>query len=150
MSSTDMSCAYQVEPQWYLVDAEGETLGRLASQLALCLRGKNKTTFTPHVDTSDFFVVINAKGLKATGNKQKDKFYYRHSGQPGQLKEEALGDLMDRAPEQALELAVKGMLPKNPLGRRVFKKLKIYRDANHPHQAQQPKPINLCEGNRHG
>jgi large subunit ribosomal protein L13 len=141
--STDMSCAYQVEPQWYLVNAEGKTLGRLASELARRLRGKNKTTFTPHVDTADFFIVINAQGLKATGNKFNDKFYYRHSGQPGQLKQEALGDMLNRAPEQALELAVKGMLPKNPLGRKIFKKLKVYRDAHHPHSAQQPQPIDL-------
>lgn len=141
--STDMSCAYQVKPQWYLVNAEGKTLGRLASELARRLRGKNKATFTPHVDTADFFIVINAKDLKATGNKLHDKFYYRHSGQPGQLKQEALGDMLNRAPEQALELAVKGMLPKNPLGRKVFKKLKVYRDAQHPHSAQQPQPIDL-------
>ena len=141
--STDMSCAYQVEPQWYLVNAEGKTLGRLASELARRLRGKNKATFTPHVDTADFFVVINAQGIKATGKKLQDKFYYRHSGQPGQLKQEVLSDLLNRAPEQALELAVKGMLPKNPLGRKVFKKLKVYRDGNHPHSAQQPQPIDL-------
>jgi len=141
--STDMSCAYRVEPQWYLINAEGKTLGRLASELARRLRGKNKATFTPHVDTADFFVVINAKGIQATGQKFNDKFYYRHSGQPGQLKTEALGDMLNRAPEQALELAVKGMLPKNPLGRKIFKKLKIYRDANHPHQAQQPQPIDF-------
>lgn len=141
--STDMSCAYQVKPQWYLVNAEGKTLGRLASELAFRLRGKNKATFTPHVDTADFFVVINAKGIRTTGKKLQDKFYYRHSGQPGQLKEEALNDLLNRAPEQALELAVKGMLPKNPLGRKVFKKLKIYRNGEHPHQAQNPQPIEL-------
>ena len=141
--ATDMSSAYSVEPQWYLVNAEGKTLGRLASELAKRLRGKHKATFTPHVDTADFFVVINVKGLKATGHKLNDKFYYRHSGQPGQLKEEALGDMLNRAPEQALELAVKGMLPKGPLGRKVFKKLKVYRDAEHPHLAQNPEPVDF-------
>lgn len=141
--STDMRCAYQVVPQWYLVNAEGKTLGRLASELARRLRGKNKATFTPHVDTADFFVVINAEGIKATGGKFSDKLYYRHSGQPGQLKKETLGNKLDRAPEQALTLAVKGMLPKGPLGRKVLRKLKIYRDAQHPHQAQQPQPIDL-------
>ena len=141
--STDMSCAYQVVPRWYLVDAQGKTLGRLASELARRLRGKHKATFTPHVDTGDFFIVINAKDIRATGKKLHDKHYYRHSGQPGQLKDEVLGDLLDRAPEQALELAVKGMLPKNPLGRQIFKKLKVYRDNHHPHHAQQPEPIEL-------
>jgi large subunit ribosomal protein L13 len=141
--STDMSCAYQVVPRWYLVNAQGKTLGRLASELARRLRGKNKATFTPHVDTADFFIVINVKDLRATGKKFNDKFYYRHSGQPGQLKEETLGHMLERAPEQALELAVKGMLPKNPLGRQIFKKLKIYRTGEHPHQAQQPEPIDF-------
>ncbi|MBS0350062.1 MAG: 50S ribosomal protein L13 [Proteobacteria bacterium] len=141
--STDMSCAYHVEPKWYLVDAQGKTLGRLASELARRLRGKDKATFTPHVDTSDFYIVINAKGLKATGKKFQDKFYYRHSGQPGQLKQETLGFMLDRKPELALEIAVKGMLPKNPLGRKVFKKLKVYSGSEHPHQAQQPEPIDL-------
>ncbi len=141
--STDMSCAYKVIPQWYLVDAKDKTLGRLASELARRLRGKHKATFTPHVDTGDFFVVINAKAIKATGKKLNDKFYYRHSGHPGHLKQEALGHMLGRAPEQALELAVKGMLPKNPLGRQIFKKLKVYADGQHPHQAQQPQPIDL-------
>ncbi len=141
--ATDMSCAYQVEPQWFLVDAKGKTLGRLASELARRLRGKHKPTFTPHVDTGDFFVVINVHALKTTGRKLNDKIYYRHSGQVGQQKKEALGHMLIRAPEQALELAVKGMLPKGPLGRKVFKKLKIYRDADHPHQAQQPQPVDF-------
>lgn len=141
--STDMSRAYQVEPKWYLVDAQGKTLGRLASELARRLRGKHKATFTPHVDTGDFFIVINAEGIRASGNKFNDKYYYRHSGQPGQLKQEVLADLLNRAPEQALELAVKGMLPKNPLGRKIFKKLKVYRGNSHPHQAQEPEPVDL-------
>lgn len=139
--ATDMRCAYAVEPQWYLVNAEGKTLGRLASELAKRLRGKNKATFTPHVDTADFFVVVNAKGLKVTGQKMNDKFYYRHSGQPGQLKQEALIDLLNRFPERALEIAVKGMLPKGPLGRKVFRKLKIYAGGEHPHVAQNPVPV---------
>lgn len=141
--STDMSCAYHVKPQWFLVNAQDKTLGRLASELARRLRGKHKPTFTPHVDTGDFFVVINAKGLRATGKKLNDKIYYRHSGQVGQIKQEVLGDMLNRFPEKALELAVKGMLPKNPLGRQIFRKLKVYGDANHPHAAQQPEPIDL-------
>ncbi len=141
--ATDMRSAYSVVPQWYLVNAEGKTLGRLASELAKRLRGKNKATFTPHVDTADFFVVINVKGLKVTGQKLNDKFYYRHTGRPGQLKQEALNDLLNRKPEQALELAVKGMLPKGPLGRKVFRKLKVYRDAEHPHFAQNPVPVDF-------
>lgn len=141
--ATDMSCGYHVEPQWYLVDAKGKTLGRLASELARRLRGKNKPTFTPHVDTGDFFIVINAKDIKVSGRKLNDKIYYRHSGQVGQQKKEALGDMLNRAPEQALEIAIKGMLPKGPLGRKVFQKLKVYRDGQHPHQAQQPQSIDL-------
>ncbi len=141
--STDMSCGYHVEPQWYLVNAEGQTLGRLASKLAQRLRGKSKPTFTPHVDTGDFYIVINTKALKATGKKANDKFYYRHSGQPGQLKQETLGVMMNRKPELALELAIKGMLPKNPLGRKIFKKLKVYAGSEHPHHAQQPQSIEL-------
>ncbi len=141
--TTDMSCAYHAEPQWFLVNAQGKTLGRLASELAKRLRGKHKAVFTPHVDSGDFFVVVNVEHLKVTGRKLQDKFYYRHSGHPGHLKKEALADLLIRAPKQALELAIKGMLPKGPLGRQVFRKLKVYRGNNHPHQAQKPEPIDL-------
>ncbi len=132
-----------VERDWYIVDANDKTLGRLASQIAHRLRGKHKAEFTPHVDTGDYIVVINAAKVRVTGKKMKDKMYYRHSGYPGALKSIALGQLLDKVPERALEIAVKGMLPKNPLGRSMFKKLKVYGGEDHPHSAQQPQPLTI-------
>jgi large subunit ribosomal protein L13 len=127
-----------VRRDWYLVNAEGKTLGRLASELARRLRGKHKATYTPHVDTGDYIVVVNAEKIRVTGRKLKDKIYHRHTGYIGNLKSEPLEKLLERAPEQALKLAVKGMLPRTPLGRSMLKKLKVVRGAEHPHQAQQP------------
>jgi large subunit ribosomal protein L13 len=132
-----------VQQSWYLVDAENKVLGRLASELAKILRGKNKPEFTPHVDTGDYIVVINAEKVNLTGNKLKDKVYYRHSGYPGGIKSMTAEDLKAKRPEDIIRLAVKGMLPKNRLGRKVFKKLKVYAGAEHPHQAQQPKLIEI-------
>ena len=140
---TYMANKESVAADWYLVDAAGQTLGRLASQLALRLRGKHKATFTPHADAGDYFVVINADKLKVTGNKGQDKVYYHHSGYPGGIKSENFDDMINRVPERVLELAVKGMLPKGPLGRKVFRKLKIYAGAQHPHDAQNPELIEL-------
>ena len=133
----------EVRHDWYLVDASGKTLGRLASELAKRLRGKHKPEYTPHVDTGDYIVVINAEKVRVTGNKLKDKMYHRFTGYVGNLKSESLETLLDRAPERVLELAVKGMLPRTPLGRLMLKKLKVVRGAEHPHQAQQPLPLEL-------
>lgn len=133
----------EVRRDWYLVDAQGRTLGRLATEIARRLRGKHKPEFTPHVDTGDYIVVINAEKIRVTGRKLKDKIYHRHTGYIGNLKSESLESLLERAPERVLEQAVKGMLPRNPLGRRMFKKLKVVRGADHPHQAQQPLPLEL-------
>jgi len=133
----------QVEKNWYLVDAEDKILGRLASQLASILRGKNKPIFTPHVDTGDFVVVVNAKKIKLTGRKLKDKIYYHHSGYPGGIKSINAKDLLDKRPEDVILKAVKGMLPKSSLGRTMLKKLRVYPDNVHPHQAQQPEKIEL-------
>ena len=134
---------HEVRRDWYVVDAEGRTLGRLATEIARRLRGKHKPEYTPHVDTSDYIVVINAEKVRVTGNKLKDKMYHRFTGYVGNLKSESLETLLDRAPERVLELAVKGMLPRNPLGRLMLKKLKVVRGAEHPHQAQQPLPLEL-------
>lgn len=130
-------------PSWYLVDAAGLTLGRLASKLAFRLRGKHKPVFTPHADTGDFFVIVNADKIKVTGKKAQDKLYYRHTGYPGGIKEETFDEVMARIPTRALELAVKGMLPKGPLGRKMFTKLKVYAGADHPHASQLPELIEL-------
>ncbi len=128
---------------WYIVDASGQTLGRLASEVAKRLRGKHKPEYTPHVDTGDFIVVINAGQVKVTGNKSKDKVYYSHSGYPGGLKEITFEKLLAKSPEQVIEIAVKGMLPKNPLGRAMYRKLKVYAGTEHPHAAQQPQLLDL-------
>ena len=133
----------EVQRDWYVVDAQGRTLGRLATEVARRLRGKHKPEYTPHVDTGDYIVIINAEKIRVTGNKLKDKTYYRHTGYVGNLKSESLDNLLKRAPERVLELAVKGMLPRNPLGRQMFKKLKVVQGENHPHQAQQPLPLEL-------
>jgi large subunit ribosomal protein L13 len=132
-----------VRRDWYLVDAEGQTLGRLATEIARRLRGKHKPIYTPHVDTGDFIVVINAEKVRVTGRKLRDKTYYRHTGYVGNLKAEPLEKLLERAPERVLERAVRGMLPRNALGRRMIKKLKIVRGPEHPHQAQQPRPLSF-------
>jgi large subunit ribosomal protein L13 len=132
-----------VRRDWYLVNAEGKTLGRLATALAHRLRGKHKPVYTPHVDTGDFIVVINAEKIRVTGTKLKDKIYYRHTGTIGNMKSAPLEKLLATHPERAIEIAVKGMLPKNPLGRQMFKKLKVVRGEKHPHAAQQPKPLEL-------
>ena len=130
-----------VEQSWYVVDAEGQTLGRMASAIASRLRGKHKAEFTPHTDTGDFIVVVNAEKVHVTGNKAKAKIYHHHTGYPGGLKSISFEKLIEKAPEQAIELAVKGMLPKNPLGRAMARKLKVYSGSEHPHAAQQPKAL---------
>ena len=132
-----------VDRTWFVVDAEDKTLGRLATEIARRLRGKHKPEYTPHVDTGDYIVVVNAEKVRVTGNKFNDKMYYRHSGYPGGIKEMNFKDMQDRHPERIVEKAVKGMLPKNPLGRAMFKKLKVYSGAEHPHAAQQPQPLEI-------
>jgi len=133
----------EVERSWYIVDAEGQTLGRLASQIAAVLRGKHKPIFTPHVDCGDYVIVINAEKIHVTGQRLQQKKYYRHSGYPGGLSEISLADQLERFPTRPVELAVKGMLPKNKLGRKMFKKLKVYAGPEHEHAAQQPVPMEL-------
>jgi large subunit ribosomal protein L13 len=128
---------------WYLVNAEGKILGRLASQIATRLRGKHKPEYTPHVDTGDYVVVVNAAKIRVTGRKAMDKKYYRHTRYPGGLRETNFTKMQARHPERALELAVKGMLPKGPLGYAMLKKLKVYGAENHPHSAQQPKSLDI-------
>jgi large subunit ribosomal protein L13 len=133
----------EVEQRWYLVDAEGKTLGRLATQIADTLRGKNKPQYTPHIDTGDFVVVVNAEKIAVTGKKLDDKIYYRHSGYPGGLKQRTLREQLERRPTEVLRKAVKGMLPRNKLARRQITKLKIYAGAEHPHESQRPEPLKL-------
>ena len=130
-----------VEQSWYVIDADGQTLGRMASAIASRLRGKHKPEFTPHTDTGDFIVVVNAEKVHVTGNKAKAKIYHHHTGYPGGLKSISFEKLIEKAPEQAIEMAVKGMLPKNPLGRAMARKLKVYAGSEHPHAAQQPKAL---------
>ncbi|RBW67789.1 50S ribosomal protein L13 [Bacillus taeanensis] len=143
MRTTYMAKANEVERKWYVVDASGQTLGRLASEVAAILRGKHKPTFTPHVDTGDNVIIINAEEIQLTGNKINDKMYYRHSGHPGGLKSRTALEMRTTRPEQMLELAVKGMLPKNKLGRQMIKKLHVYRGSEHTHQAQKPEVYEL-------
>jgi large subunit ribosomal protein L13 len=126
---------------WYVVDAEGKTLGRLATRIADTLRGKRKPEYTPHVDTGDFVVVVNADKVRVTGDKRAAKLYRRHSGYPGGLRSRTLGDMLERRPEEVIRLAVRGMLPRNRLGRKQLTKLKVYAGPDHPHAAQQPKPL---------
>ena len=133
----------EIAREWYLVDAEGQTLGRLATHIADMLRGKGKPQYTPHVDTGDFVVVINAEKIQVTGNKLDQKRYYRHSGYPGGLRSRTLREQLDRRPTEVLRTAVKGMLPKNRLARQQITKLKIYAGPEHPHEAQAPKPLKL-------
>lgn len=132
-----------VQRDWYVVDATGKTLGRLSVELARRLRGKHKPVYTPHVDTGDYLVVINAEKITVTGKKLQDKMYYRFTGYVGNLKSETLGQALQRHPERVIETAVKGMLPKNPLGRAMYRKLKVYKGADHPHAAQQPQVLEL-------
>ncbi len=133
----------EVQRKWYVVDAEGKTLGRLATTVAATLRGKHKPTYTPHIDTGDFVVVVNAEKIKVTGNKETQKVYYRHSNYPGGLKSETLKDLRGRHPDRIIENAVKGMLPRTALGKQQLTKLKIYAGAEHPHTAQNPVALEL-------
>lgn len=133
----------EVTRDWYLIDASGKTLGRLATEIARRLRGKHKPEYTPHVDTGDYIVVVNAGKVQVTGNKAKDKVYHQHTGFIGNLKSITFEKLLAKKPEKIIETAVKGMLPKNPLGRAMFKKLKVYAGNDHKHAAQQPKPLEL-------
>ena len=134
---------HEVTHDWYIVDAEGKTLGRLASEIASRLRGKHKPSYTPHVDTGDYIVVINAEKVAVTGKKAQDKKYYRHSGYPGGIYERNFTEMQQQFPERVLEKAVKGMLPKGPLGYAMIKKLKVYAGAEHGHEAQQPKVLDI-------
>jgi large subunit ribosomal protein L13 len=130
-----------VAHDWYVIDAAGQTLGRLASEIAKCLRGKHKSNYTPHVDTGDYIIVVNAEKIFVSGKKETKKIYYRHSGYPGGIKSASVKEVRETKPTELLERAVKGMLPRNPLGRSVFRKLKVYAGDSHPHGAQQPKEM---------
>jgi large subunit ribosomal protein L13 len=139
---------YQATPQdrervWYVVDAENKTLGRLATQIADVLRGKRKPTYTPHIDVGDFVIVVNAEKVAVTGDKREKKLYWRHSGYPGGIRSRTLGDLLEKRPEEVIRKAVKGMLPRNRLGRAQLRKLKIYAGPDHPHQAQKPEQLEI-------
>ncbi|HBD11292.1 MAG TPA: 50S ribosomal protein L13 [Porticoccaceae bacterium] len=135
--------AETVQRDWFVVDATDKTLGRLASDIASRLRGKHKPEYTPHVDTGDYIVVVNCEKIRVTGKKFTDKIYYHHTGYPGGIKDISFEKLLEKAPERILQKAVKGMLPKGPLGRTMFKKLKVYAGDAHPHAAQQPQPLNI-------
>jgi large subunit ribosomal protein L13 len=137
--------AAEIQRNWLLVDANGETLGRLATQIAHLLRGKHKPTWSPHVDGGDFVIVVNASGVELTGRKAQQKIYYRHTGYPGGLKETPYRIMLAKHPERVIKFAVKGMLPKNRLGRRMLKKLYVYGGPTHPHAAQQPRPVTLIK-----
>ena len=141
MKTTFMANAANIERKWYVVDAAGQTVGRLAVEVAKVLRGKNKPTFTPHVDTGDFVIVINAEKAVFTGKKLTDKMYFRHSGYPGGTTFTAAGKLMENAPEKVIEKAVRGMLPKNRLGAQMYRKLNVYAGSEHPHAAQKPEVL---------
>jgi large subunit ribosomal protein L13 len=143
MNKTPVPTQETIEKKWYVVDAANQRLGRLATQIAMILRGKNKPYFTPHLDTGDFVVVVNAEKVVVTGKKEEQKLYRRHSGRPGGMKVETFAQLQNRIPERIIEKAVKGMLPKNSLGRRLFTKLKVYPGPNHPHEAQQPETLQI-------
>lgn len=137
--ATQSAKASEIERKWYVVDAAGQPLGRLASKVAHVLRGKHRPEFTPHVDTGDFVIITNAAQVSLSGNKREDKLYHRHSGYPGGLTSVSYGHLLERKPEFVVERAVKGMLPKNSLGRQMFRKLKVYAEGTHPHVAQKPE-----------
>ena len=141
LHQTPLPQAETLEKQWYVIDATGYRVGRLATEIAEIIRGKNKPNFTPHMDTGDFVIVINANKVTVSGNKSNDKLYRRHSGRPGGMKVETFNELQRRIPERIIEQAVKGMLPKNRLGRQLFNKLKVYPGPEHPHQAQKPVEI---------
>ena len=143
MKTTFMANASNIESKWYVVDAAGQTVGRLAAEVAKVLRGKNKPTFTPHVDTGDFVIVINAEKAVFTGKKLTDKMYFRHSGYPGGTTFTAAGKLMEKAPEKVIEKAVRGMPPKNRLGAQMYRKLNVYAGSEHPHAAQKPELLAL-------
>jgi large subunit ribosomal protein L13 len=143
MDKSPLPTQENIEQKWYVIDAADQRLGRLASEVAIILRGKNKAIFTPHMDTGDFVVVVNADKIAVTGKKRSQKLYRRHSGRPGGMKVETFDKLQKRIPERIVEVAVKGMLPKNSLGRQLFTKLKVYAGPNHPHQAQQPEVLTL-------
>ena len=143
MRTTFMAKGHEVERKWLVIDAEGQTLGRLASEVAAILRGKHKPTFTPNVDTGDHVIIINADKIHLTGNKLQDKIYYRHTQFAGGLKQRTAGEMKEKYPTQMIELAVKGMLPKNSLGRKMFGKLNVYAGAEHPHAAQKPEAYEL-------
>lgn len=138
---TYMANPSQVEKKWYVVDADGQTLGRLSSEIAKVLRGKNKPEYTPHIDVGDYVIVVNAAKIAVTGKKMEKKIYYRHSEYVGGLKETTLKEMMKKKPERAVELAVKGMLPKGPLGRAMYRKLHVYAGATHEHAAQKPEEL---------
>jgi len=133
----------EVTRDWFVVDATGKTLGRLATEIARRLRGKHKPEYTPHVDTGDYIVVVNAEKIRVTGKKLKDKMYYRYTGYVGNLKSMPLEQMLEKTPERVLQLAVKGMLPRNPLGRKMFSKLRVFAGPEHPHDAQQPIPLDI-------
>ena len=143
MNTTLSAKPAEVRRDWYLVNAEGKTLGRLASEIARRLKGKHKPIFTPHVDTGDYIVVVNAEKVAVTGNKLQDKMYHHHTGYIGNLKSISLEKLLQKAPERVIETAVRGMLPRSPLGRAMLKKLRVYAGPEHRHQSQQPKEINI-------
>ena len=143
MNKTSVPSSDSINRQWFLVDAENQTLGRLATEVASVLRGKTKPNFTPHLDTGDFVVVVNAEKIKVTGKKANQKLYRRHSGRPGGMKVENFSSLQARIPERIVEQAIKGMLPHTRLGRQLFKKLKVYKGSEHPHTAQEPQTLNL-------
>ena len=144
MKTTTLSAKpAEVRRDWFVVDANGKTLGRMATEIARRLRGKHKTIYTPHVDTGDYIVVINAEKLHVSGNKMKDKIYYHHTGYIGGIKSISLEKQLEKAPDRVIKAAVKGMLPKNPLGRAMFSKLKVYAGTEHPHTAQQPKVLEI-------
>lgn len=141
MNKTVLPTIDNLDHKWYVIDAEGQRLGRLATEVATILRGKNKPTFTPHMDTGDFVIIINAEKIEVTGRKREQKLYRRHSGRPGGMKEETFEKLQARLPERIVESAIRGMLPKNSLGRKLFTKLKVYAGPSHPHDAQQPETL---------
>lgn len=143
MKTTISAKPAEVKREWFVIDCEGKTLGKVATEAARRLRGKHKPIYTPHVDTGDYIVVVNASKVQVTGNKAKNKMYYRHTGYIGNLKSMNFEQMQAKAPERVIELAVKGMLPKNPLGREMYRKLRVFADANHSHQAQQPQPLEI-------
>ncbi len=143
MGTTYVTKEEDIQREWYVVDADGRTLGRVASEVARILRGKHKPIYSPSVDTGDYVIVVNAERIRVTGRKLDDKMYYRHSGYPGNLKAINLRDLLQKHPSRVIEKAVRGMLPRNRLGRRMFKKLRVYAGSDHPHAAQKPKPLEL-------